>query len=62
MDRASDDIRGNLRVAALQSRVGQILLARLPSAQREAVLGSSGGRGSSPKNVNFLNGPKIVSE
>lgn len=45
MDRASDDIRGNLRVAALQSRVGQILLARLPSAQREAVLGSSGGDG-----------------
>ena len=45
MDRASDDIRGNLRVAALQSRVGQILLARLPSAQREAVLGSSSGDG-----------------
>ena len=44
-DRASDDIRGNLRVAALQSRVGQILLARLPSAQREAVLGSSSGDG-----------------
>ena len=32
-------------MAALQSRVGQILLARLPSAQREAVLGSSSGDG-----------------
>lgn len=52
-DRASDDIRGNLRVAALQSRVGQILLARLPSAQREAVLGSSssGGGGEKYKSI-----------
>ena len=32
-------------MAALQSRVGQILLARLPAAQRKAVLGNSGGGG-----------------
>ena len=42
-DRASSDPRGNLRVAALQSRVGRILLARLPPSQREAVLGGPGG-------------------
>ncbi|KAL9183158.1 hypothetical protein ACHAXT_004945 [Thalassiosira profunda] len=43
MDRASDDPRGNLRVAALQSRVGKVLLARLPEAQRETVLNLGGG-------------------
>jgi len=37
-DRASSDPRGNLRVAALQSRVGRVLLARLPEEQRETVL------------------------
>mmetsp|Transcript_11197 Transcript_11197/g.19473 ORF Transcript_11197/g.19473 Transcript_11197/m.19473 type:complete len:359 (-) Transcript_11197:151-1227(-) len=37
-DRASSDPRGNLRVAALQSRVGKILLARLPPEQRETVI------------------------
>jgi predicted DCC family thiol-disulfide oxidoreductase YuxK len=41
-DRASSDPRGNLRVAAMQSRVGRVLLARLPPRQREAVLGSGG--------------------
>ena len=41
-DRASSDPRGNLRVAAMQSRVGRILLARLPPRQRRAVLGLSG--------------------
>ncbi|KAL7527558.1 hypothetical protein ACHAXR_002010 [Thalassiosira sp. AJA248-18] len=40
-DRASSDPRGNLRVAALQSRVGKVLLARLPPHQRETVLSSS---------------------
>ena len=44
-DRASSDARGNLRVAAMQSRVGRILLARLPPRQREAVLGLGGGGG-----------------
>ena len=44
-DRASPDPRGNLRVAAMQSRVGRILLARMPPRQREAVLGLSGGDG-----------------
>jgi predicted DCC family thiol-disulfide oxidoreductase YuxK len=40
-DRASTDPRGNLRVAALQSRVGKILLARLPKRQRDKVLSVS---------------------
>ncbi|KAL7541812.1 hypothetical protein ACHAWF_007024 [Thalassiosira exigua] len=45
-DRASSDPRGNLRVAALQSRVGKVLLARLPPEQREAVLSTDdGGKG-----------------
>merc|ERR1711920_256365 len=30
-DRCSHDSRGNLRVAALQSRVGKLLLKRLPT-------------------------------
>lgn len=42
-DRASSDPRGNLRVAALQSRVGRVLLARLPQEQRETVLSLSDG-------------------
>lgn len=42
-DSASKDERGNLRVAALQSRVGQILLARLPASQRNKVQSSIGG-------------------
>ena len=42
-DRADSDPRGNLRVAALQSRVGKVLLARLPPKQRETVLSVGGG-------------------
>ena len=42
-DRADVDTRGNLRVAALQSRVGQILLSRLPEQQRWKVQTSMGG-------------------
>lgn len=42
-DRASSDPRGNLRVAALQSRVGKILLARLSPEQRATVLSVSSG-------------------
>lgn len=42
-DSATNDERGNLRVAALQSRVGQILLARLPEKQRSKVQSSVGG-------------------
>lgn len=34
-DRCSSDERGNLRVAALQSNVGKILMARLPDDLRE---------------------------
>lgn len=45
-DRASSDPRGNLRVAALQSRVGKVLLARLPKAQRDSVLSVGGEDGS----------------
>lgn len=44
-DSASSDSRGNLRVAALQSRVGRVLLARLPEEQRETVLSLSDGGG-----------------
>lgn len=44
-DRADKDPRGNLRVAALQSRVGKVLLARLPTAQRETVLSITSGGG-----------------
>uniref|UniRef100_A0A7S2PGA6 DUF393 domain-containing protein n=1 Tax=Skeletonema marinoi TaxID=267567 RepID=A0A7S2PGA6_9STRA len=40
-DRASSDPRGNLRVAALQSKVGQLLLSRLSSVDRAKVLGST---------------------
>ncbi len=36
-DRASNDARGNLRVAALQSKVGQLLLSRLSTQDRERV-------------------------
>lgn len=36
-DRASNDPRGNLRVAALQSKVGQLLLSRLSLKDRERV-------------------------
>jgi len=46
-DRASSDPRGNLRVAALQSRVGKVLLARLPPEQRETVLSTLGDDGTS---------------
>lgn len=42
-DASTNDKRGNLRVAALQSRVGQILLARLPEIQRNKVQSSIGG-------------------
>ncbi|KAL7476929.1 hypothetical protein ACHAW6_002759 [Cyclotella cf. meneghiniana] len=38
LDRASSDARGNLRVAALQSRVGNMLLARLPPEKRDGVV------------------------
>ncbi|KAL7448623.1 hypothetical protein ACHAWC_000778 [Mediolabrus comicus] len=37
-DAASLDPRGNLRVAALQSRVGQILLSRLPRRDQAKVI------------------------
>jgi len=40
-DRASSDPRGNLRVAALQSKVGQLLLSRLSSDDRAKVLGTT---------------------
>jgi len=49
-DSASSDPRGNLRVAALQSKVGQLLLSRLPSADMAKVLtlnDNNGGDGSS---------------
>mmetsp|Transcript_17532 Transcript_17532/g.24864 ORF Transcript_17532/g.24864 Transcript_17532/m.24864 type:complete len:345 (+) Transcript_17532:92-1126(+) len=36
-DRASNDPRGNLRVAALQSKVGQLLLSRLSPQDRSMV-------------------------
>eukprot|EP00579_Thalassiosira_antarctica_P013551 CAMPEP_0201937772 /NCGR_PEP_ID=MMETSP0903-20130614/40153_1 /ASSEMBLY_ACC=CAM_ASM_000552 /TAXON_ID=420261 /ORGANISM="Thalassiosira antarctica, Strain CCMP982" /LENGTH=374 /DNA_ID=CAMNT_0048478849 /DNA_START=19 /DNA_END=1143 /DNA_ORIENTATION=+ len=45
-DSASSDPRGNLRVAALQSRVGKVLLARLTPKQRETVLSLSSSSGS----------------
>ena len=38
-DRASRDPRGNLRVAALQSKVGQLLLKRLSVKDRAKVIG-----------------------
>eukprot|EP00584_Thalassiosira_punctigera_P016568 CAMPEP_0172551248 /NCGR_PEP_ID=MMETSP1067-20121228/37102_1 /TAXON_ID=265564 ORGANISM="Thalassiosira punctigera, Strain Tpunct2005C2" /NCGR_SAMPLE_ID=MMETSP1067 /ASSEMBLY_ACC=CAM_ASM_000444 /LENGTH=370 /DNA_ID=CAMNT_0013339009 /DNA_START=16 /DNA_END=1128 /DNA_ORIENTATION=- len=44
-DRASSDPRGNLRVAALQSRVGRVLLERLPPDQRKTVLSMRDGEG-----------------
>ena len=53
-DSASDDTRGNLRVAALQSRVGKVLISRLPEKQQKAVLSimSSGeGGGTSYKSI-----------
>lgn len=39
-DRADVDARGNLRVAALQSQVGQLLLGRLSEKQRNIVFGA----------------------
>ena len=39
-DRADVDARGNLRVAALQSQVGQLLLGRLSEKQRNIVFGT----------------------
>ncbi|KAL3778380.1 hypothetical protein HJC23_003189 [Cyclotella cryptica] len=49
-DRASSDARGNLRVAALQSRVGKLLLARLPQWQRDLVV-PGGEAGESYKSI-----------
>mmetsp|Transcript_11862 Transcript_11862/g.24952 ORF Transcript_11862/g.24952 Transcript_11862/m.24952 type:complete len:411 (+) Transcript_11862:117-1349(+) len=43
-DRADKDPRGNLRVAALQSRLGKVLLGRLSEEERRVVLGSYGGK------------------
>ncbi|KAL7499011.1 hypothetical protein ACHAWT_010060 [Skeletonema menzelii] len=40
-DRASSDPRGNLRVAALQSKVGQLLLSRLSPQDRSRVINSN---------------------
>lgn len=40
-DRADIDPRGNLRVAAMQSQVGQLLLGRLSEKQRTIVLGKN---------------------
>jgi predicted DCC family thiol-disulfide oxidoreductase YuxK len=40
-DRADIDPRGNLRVAAMQSQVGQLLLGRLSEKQRNIVLGKN---------------------
>jgi len=56
-DRASSDPRGNLRVAALQSKVGQLLLSRLPPSDMAKVLtltdgGGGGGSSSSDNNKN----------
>jgi predicted DCC family thiol-disulfide oxidoreductase YuxK len=50
-DRATSDPRGNLRVAALQSRVGKILLARLPEDQRAKVLNVSNDEGKEYKSI-----------
>lgn len=51
-DRAASDPRGHLRVAALQSRVGRVLLARLPAAQRATVLNlSDKGGGATYKSI-----------
>lgn len=43
-DRCSDDARGNLRVAALQSSVGQLLLRRLPLEKLARARSSQTGR------------------
>ena len=40
-DRADTDARGNLRVAAMQSQVGQLLLSRLTEKERNIVLGKN---------------------
>ncbi len=49
-DSASLDPRGNLRVAALQSRVGQILLSRLPRRDQAKVITLDSNNGDSNNN------------
>ena len=60
-DAASLDPRGNLRVAALQSRVGQILLSRLPRRDQAKVITlDSNNNGNNDSNNNKSNEFKSI--
>jgi len=50
-DSSSSDPRGNLRVAALQSRVGKVLLSRLSPKQQKSVLSLSTEEGTTYKSI-----------
>jgi len=50
-DSSSSDPRGNLRVAALQSRVGKVLLSRLSPQQQKSVLSLSTEEGTTYKSI-----------
>ena len=60
-DRADVDARGNLRVAAMQSRVGKLLLmARLSEAQRAIILGSNANHGKKKERSSKTDGGAII--
>jgi predicted DCC family thiol-disulfide oxidoreductase YuxK len=50
-DSSSTDQRGNLRVAALQSRVGKVLISRLSPKQQKSVLSLSTEEGTTYKSI-----------
>ena len=50
-DSSSNDQRGNLRVAALQSRVGKVLISRLSPKQQKSVLSLSTEEGTTYKSI-----------